>query len=198
MLTPAARPKITPVPVVRPTARGPQSWRSTTRGPPSWRPTTRGPLSKGFWSERSEVAQFRPESSEVAQFRSERLEVAQFRSEKAEVTKSSPTVGDGGFPSSCSQDGTDPSPSPAYDLKTRILATMISLAPNLIYSRSKSQRRTMQRMKKTIHMELFQIWTDAKAKPHQIFPQSALVACLKVDININFCMYFIDDNHFNL
>ena len=38
-------------------------------------------------------------------------------------------VGDGGFPSSCSQDGTDPSPSPAYDLKTRILAAMISLAP---------------------------------------------------------------------
>ena len=56
----------------------------------------------------------------------------------------------------------------------------------------------MQRMKKTIHMELFQIWTDAKAKPHQIFPQSALVACLKVDININFYVYFIDNNHFNL
>ena len=141
MLTPAASPKITPVPVV--------IVRPTTIGPPSWRPTTRGPLSKGFWSERSEVAQFRPESSEVAQFRSERLEVAQFRSEKAEVTKSSPTVG--GFPSSCSQDGTDPSPSPAYDLKTRILATMISLAPNLIYSRSKFQRRKMRRMKKTIH-----------------------------------------------
>ena len=133
MLTPAASPKITPVPVV--------IVRPTTIGPPSWRPTTRGPLSKGFWSERSEVAQFR----------SERLEVAQFRSEKAEVTKSSPTVGDGGFPSSCSQDGTDPSPSPAYDLKTRILATMISLAPNLIYSRSKFQRRKMRRMKKTIH-----------------------------------------------
>ena len=143
MLTPAASPKITPVPVV--------IVRPTTIGPPSWRPTTRGPLSKGFWSERSEVAQFRPESSEVAQFRSERLEVAQFRSEKAEVTKSSPTVGDGGFPSSCSQDGTAPSPSPAYDLKTRILATMISLAPNLIYSRSKFQRRKMRRMKKTIH-----------------------------------------------
>ena len=47
-------------------------------------------------------------------------------------------------------------------------------------------------------MELFQIWTDAKAKPHQIFPQSPLVACLKVDININFYMYFIDNNHFNL
>ena len=71
-------------------------------------------------------------------------------------------------------------------------------SPKLIYSRSKSQRRTMQRMKKTIHMELFQIWTDAKAKPHQIFPQSALVACLKVDININFYVYFIDNNHFNL
>ena len=66
-----------------------------------------------FRSKSSEVAQFKSESLEVTQFQSERSDVAQFRSEKAEVTKSSPTVGDGGFLSSCLQDGTDARPSPA-------------------------------------------------------------------------------------
>ena len=46
------------------------------------------------------------------------------------------------------------------DMMTKILHSMMLLAPNLIYLRSKSQRSRIWRMKKTIHSELSQIWKN--------------------------------------
>ena len=45
-------------------------------------------------------------------------------------------------------------------MTSKILHSIRSLAPNMIYSRSKSQRSRIRRMKKMIHSELFQVWRN--------------------------------------
>ena len=45
-------------------------------------------------------------------------------------------------------------------MTSKILHSIRSLAPIMIYSRSKSQRSRIRRMKKMIHSELFQIWRN--------------------------------------
>ena len=45
-------------------------------------------------------------------------------------------------------------------MTSKILHSIRSLAPIMIYSRSKSQRSRIRRMKKMIHSELFQVWRN--------------------------------------